>query len=134
MSERFRLLLLVVVAVYLFMAVWLIRRKRLSLNYSLLWLLMLAVLLVMVLFPQVVYGLAGLLKIGLPINLLITGFAFFALLMLFYLTCIVSRDNEKNRVLTQQLALLENRVRELEEQLDRLASQEQGGDERAQSR
>lgn len=131
MSERFRLLLLIVVAVYLFTAVWLIRRKRLSLNYSLLWLLMLAVLLVMVLFPQVVYGLAGLLKIGLPINLLITGFAFFVLLMLFYLTCIVSRDNEKNRALTQQLALLENRVRELEEQL---ARQEHGSDEHTQER
>ena len=43
----------------------------------------------------------------------------------------MSRDNEKNRALTQQLALLENRVRELEEQL---ARQEHGSDEHVQER
>ena len=117
MSDRFRLVLICLVILYLFAAVKLIHRKRLSLSYSLLWLLMCAALVVMALFPQVVYALTDLLGIGLPINMLFTGFAFFALLMLFYLTCIVSRDNEKARTMAQQLALLEKRVRELEARL-----------------
>ena len=41
MSDRFRLVLLVVVLVYFVVAVRLIHRKKLSLNYSLLWLFML---------------------------------------------------------------------------------------------
>ena len=50
MSERFRLVLLLIVLLYLFVAIKLIHRKRLSLNYSLLWLLMAVVLVVMVVF------------------------------------------------------------------------------------
>ena len=104
MSERFRLVLLLIVLLYLFVAIKLIHRKRLSLNYSLLWLLMAVVLVVMVVFPNLVYNLTWLLGIDLPIHMIFTGFSFFALLMLFYLTCIVSRDNEKNRTMVQQMA------------------------------
>lgn len=128
MSERFRLLLLVMVLVYVFVAIKLIHRKRLSLNYSLLWLAMAAGMLVMVMFPGLVYDLTRLLGIDLPIHMIFTGFAFFALVMLFYLTCIVSRDNEKNRAMIQQMALLERRVRELE---DRLAAQESTAEQTA---
>ena len=46
--------------------------------------------------------------------MLLLGFALFSMMMLFYLTGIVSRDNDKLRSLTQQLGLLEKRVRELE--------------------
>ena len=108
MSERFRLVLLLIVLLYLFVAIKLIHRKRLSLNYSLLWLLMAVVLVVMVVFPNLVYNLTWLLGIDLPIHMIFTGFSFFALVMLFYLTCIVSRDNEKNRTMVQQMALMES--------------------------
>ena len=117
MSDRFRLVLLVVVLVYFVVAVRLIHRKKLSLNYSLLWLFMLLVLLIMILFPQLVYGLTALVGIDLPINMLFTGFAFISLVLLFYLTCIVSRENEKSRTMAQQIALLEKRIRELEEKV-----------------
>ena len=122
MSERFRLVLLLVVLLYLFVAIKLIHRKRLSLNYSLLWLLMAVVLVVMVVFPNLVYNLTWLLGIDLPIHMIFTGFSFFALVMLFYLTCIVSRDNEKNRTMVQQMALMERRIRELEERLAEMES------------
>ena len=117
MSDRFRLVLFIMVLVYFVVAVRLIHRKRLSLNYSLLWMFMLLIMLIMVMFPQLIYSLAGLVGIDLPINMIFTGFAFLTLIMLFNLTCIVSRGNEKNRALTQQLALLEKRVRELESQV-----------------
>lgn len=117
MSDRFRMVLLVVVLVYFVVAVRLIHRKKLSLNYSLLWLFMLLVLLIMILFPQLVYGLTALVGIDLPINMLFTGFAFISLVLLFYLTCIVSRENEKSRTMAQQIALLEKRIRELEEKV-----------------
>lgn len=120
MSERFRLVLLLVVLLYIFVSIKLIHRKRLSLNYSLLWLLMAVVLMVMVVFPSLVYDLTRVLGIDLPIHMIFTGFAFFALVMLFYLTCIASRDNEKNRTMVQQMALMERRIRELEDRLGEL--------------
>lgn len=115
MSDRLRILLIVIVAIGVVVAIRMIHRKKLNLAYSLLWLAMVIVLTVAVLFPDVVYALAALVGIDIPLNMILTAFALFSLVMMFYLTCIVSRENERSRAMTQQLALLEKRVRELEE-------------------
>lgn len=117
MSDRLRILLTCVVLAALIFAVRLIHRKKLNLNYSLLWLFLAVAMLIAVIFPELIYGLARLIGIEVPINMLLLAFAFFSLVMLFYLTTIVSKDNEKSRAMTQQLAMLEKRVRELEARL-----------------
>lgn len=114
MSDRLRIILMVLIVLMGVAAVRMIHRKRLNLSYSLIWLGMAILLIVAVVFPETVYGLARVVGVDLPINMLFTGFAFFALLMMFYLTGIVSRDNEKIRTLTQQLGLMEKRLRDLE--------------------
>lgn len=115
MSDRLRILLIVIVAIGVVVGVRMIHRKKLNLGYSLLWLALAALLAVAVLFPNVVYALTALVGVDIPLNMILTAFALFSLVMMFYLTCIVSRENDRNRTLTQQLALLEKRVRELEE-------------------
>lgn len=117
MSDRLRIILVLVVAIYSIVAVRMIHRKKLSLNYSLLWLLLAVLMLAGVLFPGAVYWLSDLVGVELPFNMLLLFFCFFALVLLFYLTSIVSKDNEKNRALTQQIALLEKRIRDLEKKL-----------------
>lgn len=115
MSNRLQILLIIVVAVVVVTAVRMIHRKKLNLGYSLLWLALAVVMVLAVLFPELVYALARLVGIDIPLNMVLTAFALFSLVMMFYLTCIVSRENERSRAMTQQLALLEKRVRELEE-------------------
>lgn len=117
MSDRLRLILMIIVVIYAVVAVRMIHRKKLSLNYSLLWLLLAALMLLAVIFPDLVYSFTDVVGVDLPLNMIFLFFSFFALVLLFYLTSIVSKDNEKNRTLTQKLALLEKRVRELEEKL-----------------
>jgi len=119
MSDRLRILLIIIVMIWAMVAVRMIHRKKLNLGYSLLWLFLALVMIVAVLFPDLVYSLTALVGIDIPLNLILTGFALFSLMMMFYLTCIVSRDNERNRALTQQVALLEKRVRDLEERLSK---------------
>ena len=114
MTPRLRIILTVLVVLIIVLMIKRIHRKKLSIGYSLLWLLLSFVMLLAVIFPELVYGLADLIGIDLPLNMLLLGFAFFSMMMLFYLTGIVSRDNDKLRSLTQQLGLLEKRVRELE--------------------
>lgn len=115
MSDRLRILLIIIVAIGVVTGVRMVHRKKLNLGYSLLWLALAAVLVIAVLFPDVVYALTALVGVDIPLNMILTAFALFSLVMMFYLTCIVSRENERNRALTQQLALLERRVRELED-------------------
>jgi len=114
MSERLRILLALLVLAYTLTTVRMIRRGRLNLSYSLLWLFLSGVMLLVLIVPQVVDGLTRLMGIDLPINMVLTAFAFFSLAMLFFLTVAASRANEKVRSLVQQMALLEKRVRDLE--------------------
>lgn len=114
MSERLRILLALLVLAYTLTTVRMIRRGRLNLSYSLLWLFLSGVMLLVLIVPQVVDGLTRLMGIDLPINMVLTAFAFFSLAMLFFLTVTASRANEKVRSLVQQMALLEKRVRDLE--------------------
>ena len=118
MSDRLRLILVIIVCVYAVIAVRMIHRKKLSLNYSLLWLLLAVLMMAAVIFPGAVYALSDMMDVEIPFNMLLLFFCFFALVLLFYLTSIVSKDNEKNRKLTQQIALLEKRIRELEKQVN----------------
>ena len=118
MPDRLRSLLIAIVALGAIWAVRMIHRKKVNLSYSLLWIAMAALLMVFALFPDLVGLLANMVGIDIPLNLVLVPFAFFSLVMMFYLTCIVSRENERNRSLTQSLALLEKRVRELEKQLN----------------
>ena len=124
MSDRLRVILFILVILSVLAGIRMIHRGKLSLKYSLLWLGMALALIIAVLFPEVIYWLAGLCGVDLPINMLFTAFAFFSLLMIFSLTSIVSQLNDQNRRQTQQLALLEKRLRELEK-----ADQDQNGAE-----
>ena len=120
MPDRLRILLIVIVALGMVVAVRMIHRRRLNLSYSLLWLALAVLLMIFALFPEAVAFLARLAGIDIPLNFVLVAFAFFSLVMMFYLTCIVSRENERNRSLTQTIALLEKRVRELEERQEGL--------------
>ena len=124
MSDRLRIVLALLVLTYSLVTVRMIRRRRLNLSYSLLWLFLSGAMLLVLMIPQLVEWLARLLGIDLPINLVLTGFAFFSLAMMFFLTVVVSRTNEKVRTLVQQLALLEKRVRDLEGETPVAAAQE----------
>lgn len=118
MPDRLRILLIVLVVLGTILAVRMIHRRKLNLSYSLLWIALAFLLMIFALFPELVGLLAALVGIDIPLNFVLVAFAFFSLVMMFYLTCIVSRENERNRTLTQALALLEKRVRELEEKKD----------------
>ena len=66
------------------------------------------------LFPEIVFSASRLIGVSNPVNAVFLLFAGFAIAMLLSITSIVSQDNGKVRKLTQQIALLENRIRELE--------------------
>ncbi len=110
-----QLFLLLCVLIYAGVILRLLLKKRLNLKYTLVWLLTAIVMLIIAIFPQVVTYLAHLIGIQVESNAVF----FFALIFLFLivltLTVIVSHMNNRVYRLTQMQALLEKRVRELEE-------------------
>ena len=114
MSDKMRIILIVIVIATDLFTFRQIRLGRLSLNHSLLWMFSSLVLLLIAIFPGIAYRLSSLLGIGLPINMILLSFSFFSMIMFIYLTNVVSRGDRMNRRLTQQIAMMEKRIRELE--------------------
>lgn len=101
--------------VYFLVIIYLLKKRVLSLKYTLLWLFTGLVLLVMAIWPEIFNVIIRLMGIELPVNavfLLTIGFLY---MIVMSITAIVSKQTEQIKVLIQSVALLEKRVRELEE-------------------
>lgn len=111
-----RLQFVVVLAVVLYFAILyvLLKRKRLALKYTLLWFFSGLLMLALALFPRLLDIAAELLGIYEPTNALFAFGFFCVLILLVSLTAIASKQAVQVKRLTQSLALLEKRVRELE--------------------
>lgn len=111
----FRRALIVGVLLYLLIIFFLLKKKKLSVQYSIIWLISGFVLMIFALFPYIVLVIGDILRVINPVNLVFMIVMVFALLILLSLSSAVSILTEKNKTLTQNAALLERRVRELEQ-------------------
>ena len=103
--------------VFLVDILWLLKKGRLTVRYSIIWLMAGGALLVFAVFPYIVLVLRDWLNMEMPVNVIFTLVLAFVLLLLLSLSTIVSGFAEKLKRLAQENALLEKRVRELEQAL-----------------
>ncbi|GHU40900.1 hypothetical protein FACS1894111_02320 [Clostridia bacterium] len=115
MSEIFRFSLGIGVLVYFLIVIHLLRLRLLDLKYTLLWLGAGLFMAVLVIWPEPISLLVNALGITLPVNGVFTIFIALILIIVMTLTSIVSMQTKRIKRLVQQLALLEHRIRELEE-------------------
>ena len=113
-STKLQIILFVAVLVYYAVLFLLLKKQSLSLKYTLLWLFSGAVMLVFVLFPGLLTWFSTLVGIGVPTNALFAVISFCLIMLLISITSIVSKQTDRIKSLTQTLAMLEKRVRELE--------------------
>ena len=112
---RLKVSLLAAVLVFFVIVLSMLKRRRLTLKYTLLWLLTGAVMLIFVVFPELLQSLAGFIGAQTLMNTLYLLIIGFILVLLMMLTSIVSKQTERIAFLAQANAILEKRVRELEE-------------------
>lgn len=112
----FRLALIVGVLCYLFIIFFLLKKQKLSVQYCIIWLISGFGLLVFALFPYVVLVLGDILHVINPVNFVFMVMIVFILCILLSLSVAVSQLAAKNKALTQNAALLERRLRELEQE------------------
>jgi len=94
----------------------LVRRRKLEEGYSVLWLLICTLLIVLSLWRELLETLAGLVGIFYPPSALFAVAFAFLLLILLHLSVVVSTLSADNRQLSQKLGIVEWRLRQLEEQ------------------
>lgn len=111
-----RITLIIAVICYFILILLFLKRKALELKYTLLWLLSGMVLGAFVLFPQLLVYMIRILGIESPMNGLYVLCIGFIIIILMALTSIVSKQTMKIRALIQEIAMLEKRLREVEEE------------------
>ncbi len=116
-TDLFRVILLVGILLYILLIMYLMKKGRMSLKYSLVWFLTGLVLLICAVFPQLIGNITGLLGIYSEANGVFFVGVCFILLIILSLTSIVSGLSERLRNLIQTQGMLEKRVRELEEKI-----------------
>jgi hypothetical protein len=94
--------------------VYFIRRKALSLKYTLLWIFSVFVMFILSLFPGILTHIANLFGFQVESNAVFSLVLGFIIAILLSITSIVSRQTERIKILVQTNALLENRIRNLE--------------------
>lgn len=129
MSDRLRIVLIILVILADLYTVHQIRHGKMSLNHSLLWIAVSVILLLLAVFPGVAYWISAKVGIELPINMIFLSFSLFSILFFVYLTKEISREERVNRKLTQQVAILEKKVCELEKILQKEAGLKLMGEE-----
>lgn len=103
----------IVAALIVFALLWIanmVRRQVLDLKYALSWLTVGTAVLILDLFPGMMNRLVHLLGIELPVNMMFFFGFCFTLFLVFILTVKVSRQSEQLKRLTQEVALLEERL------------------------
>lgn len=109
-----RITLIAAVICYFIIILYFLKQRALNLKYTLLWLLAGAVMGILVIVPELLTAIIHLFGIQDNMNGLFIFCIGFIIMILLSLTSIASRQNRKIRTLTQELAILDKRLRELE--------------------
>jgi hypothetical protein len=109
-------LILIIATVFFFIFVGVfVKKRRLSLKFTLIWLASAAVLIALAVFDNhLIRPISNFLGIREPVNALFLAVFCFILLILFFLTIKISNQDEKIRTLAQKIALLEHKSTKIE--------------------
>ena len=117
-SHRLQIFAVLAVLAFLAVLIILLRKNRLSLKYSLLWLFSGIVLLILSLFPGLLDSFSRLIGVYSSVNALFAVLIGCIILLMISFTAIVSKEKKEIVRLVQEMSLLENRLRELEEKAE----------------
>lgn len=114
MSIKMRLCIIILIIFALVSVIYLVKRNKLNLKYSLVWIALLIMGFVCVIFPQLIVFVNKIFGFQLPSNLIFAGMIFILFIIALSLTVIVSSMATRTRLLLQEVSLLKERVRILE--------------------
>ena len=112
LSFKLRVVLGIAIIIYFIIVFLLLKRKSLTLKYTLLWLIAGVFMGIFAIFPMLLRYVMNLLGVASEMNGLFTVAMGFIICILMALTSIVSKQTQKIRHLTQDIALLEKKIRD----------------------
>lgn len=111
--------LVIGVVIYFVLILIFLKNKALELKYTLLWMAAGLIMLLLVIFPQLLFTIIRFLGIESGMNGLFVICIAFLIILVMALTSIVSRQMRKINILVQQQAILEKEIRELQDCMEK---------------
>ena len=113
-TMRFKIIVIVILVLALLGVLRFVQRKELQLKYSLVWLIVDVLMILVVVIPNALTNLASLMGVYSVANMLFFIGILFVLAICFSLTVALSRASDRIRQLSQKLGLYENEARNRE--------------------
>lgn len=113
MPLKLEIFLLILVISFLLAIIYIIKKKRLLLKYSLLWLASAIFMSISIVYPNLFYVLCNLLGIEIVSNLVFLIGFFILLILTFVLTIIVSEQKRKIVLLIEEIAIVKKEIKEI---------------------
>jgi len=114
MSNNLKIILLIVLLIYLFIILKSVKHKNMRINYLVFWSITGVCLVIALLIPNCVEFVSRMVGFNLPINMIFSGAIFVILYLIFDQTRLITKVQNKNTMLIQELSILKKRVEELE--------------------
>ncbi|MEG1050119.1 MAG: DUF2304 domain-containing protein [Oscillospiraceae bacterium] len=100
---------------FFFMILYLLKKNKLEVKYSIIWLAFSVTMILFSCFPYIVYVLGDITRVINPVNFIFLTQIIFILLILLSVSAVISGFSKKIKQLAQANAILEKRIRELED-------------------
>ena len=110
MSFNLVVFLIVMLIFQLMLIIRTVKHKKLTMKYASFWILLLLLMSIIVFFPRIIYKLSELAGFETPSNMIFLLGFFFLFYVSFVITTSISVQNEKIKLLIQEVSLLKERV------------------------
>lgn len=114
MNITLRIFLIILLLVFLALVFLQINKKKISMRYASLWIIIIFLLIIVTIFPGIIIKMANLLGFETTSNMVFLLGFFVLAYLIFVLTTNLSKANEKNKNLVQELSILKKKIEELE--------------------
>lgn len=114
MPLTLKIALIAILLVYLFVILKSVKRKNMRINYLIFWSITGIILIVALLAPNFVETISNILGFELPINMIFSCGIFVVLYLIFDLTKLITKEQNKNIMLVQEISILNKKIEDLE--------------------
>lgn len=114
MSKVLQMSLLAGSIIVLFIVIKSVLKNKMNIHYAVVWIVWGVGMIIMSLFPRIIYDLAYLIGIQMPVNAVFLIMIFLLYCLTFYIYFVISRHNEDIVNLDYEIAVLKKKIEELE--------------------
>ena len=114
MQISLKIALIIIMVFYLLCILGAVKKKNMRIGYLIFWIITGVILMIALLIPNLVENVSNLLGFGMPINMIFSIAIFVILYLIFDLTTIISKEQNQNILLIQEISILKKRLNDLE--------------------